>query len=298
MLKTISTFLKVVECGSLSKAAEVLGVSPSAVSRQISHLEDKVEGKLLKRTARSLALTEIGQEYYKQASKIIKDIENLNSTVKSHSTEIKGTLSISVFESFGLAYISPLLPKFLKQHPNLSIELDLNNDVVDLYRKRFDVGIRLGVPKDSSLVVRPLVRNNLVLCASPAYLREHGVIQHPNQLTMHNCLSLSRNGKAVKWNFCKGAEEIGVEVRGNLLSAGGQVLIEAARQDLGYILLPEWVLYQDLREGRLVRCLDDWEANIGRTHVYVFYLKDSFTQKTIQAFIDFLRQELPSQFVI
>ncbi|GEK08845.1 LysR family transcriptional regulator [Pseudoalteromonas sp. McH1-7] len=298
MLKKVSTFLKVVECGSFSKAADVLGVSPSSISRQISQLEDQVKGKLLKRTARSIALTEVGREYYKQAAKIIQDIESLNSIGQSQCSEVEGTLNISVFESFGLKYIAPLLPKFLQQHPNLSVELDLSNDVVDLYRERFDVGIRLGVPKDSRLVVRPLLKNNMVLCASPEYLKQHGTIKHPNELTLHNCLSLCRNGKGVKWSFCHEGEKINVDVKGNLISAGGQVLIEAAKQGLGYVLLPEWALLKDLQSGNLVQCLDNWEADIGRTQIYVFYLKDNFTQNNIQAFFNFLKQELPSQFII
>jgi DNA-binding transcriptional LysR family regulator len=298
MLKKITTFLKVVECGSLSKAAEVLGVSPSSISRQISQLEDRVKGKLLKRTARSIALTEVGREYYKLASKIILDIESLNSIGQSQCSKVEGTLNISVFESFGLKYVAPLLPKFLKMHPNLSVELDLSNDVVDLYRERFDIGIRIGVPKDSLLVVRPLLKNNMVLCASPEYLNQHGVIEHPNELTQHNCLSLCRNGKGVKWSFCNSRETINVDVKGNLISAGGQVLIDAAKQGLGYALLPEWVLLKDLQSGGLVRCLENWQADIGRTQIYVFYLKNNFTQNNIHAFYNFLRQELPSQFVI
>ena len=298
MFTRISTFIKVVECGNYTKAAEVVGLSPSAISRQISQLEEQVEGKLLKRTARAVVLTDIGKEYYKNATKIIRDIENLNSSVKSRKNEIKGTLNISVFESFGHKYVSALIPKFLKKHPNLSIELDLSNQNVDLFTDSYDIAIRVGVPKDSRLVVRPLIRNDMLLCASPNYIAQHGTVHHPNELLVHNCLSLSRARKKVKWCFTQKDEEVNVDVCGNLLSAGGQTLIEAAKQDLGYILLPEWMVHKDLKKGRLMRCLDGWRADIGRGQIYVYYLKDKSMQKTIHAFIDFLRQELPSRFVI
>lgn len=294
-------FIQVVESGSYTKASDILGVASSSISRQISRLESELNTQLLKRNSRTLQLTEAGEEYYKESCLILQNVLQLNESIKKSSDEIEGRLNISVLDSYGRMYVLPNISEFLSLHPKLKVEIELNNQVVDLYSDRYDIGIRLGRPVDSRLVARPLMLNTMALVVAPSYTKKNGEAKYPSDLKHHNCLSVSRSRQVITWKFDKNDEHIKVNISGNLSATGGYPLLEAAKQGVGYLMIPQWMVKSDLRKGTLCEVFTEWDANIlGLTEstLYATHLKEHPRKKNIRAFIDFLMEKIEYQPVI
>jgi DNA-binding transcriptional LysR family regulator len=295
MLSAMRIFIKVVEFGSFSKAADVLNMAPSSVARNIDNLERDFNATLLKRSTRQLLLTEAGEQFLAGARKLVSDETALKASLSGQDNQPEGVLRISVFEGFGRVKVCPLLSDFLTKYPKVKIEIDLDNQLVDLHSENVDIAIRIGNPVDSSLHARMLMANQTTLCASPAYLAQFGIPTTPDDLQQHNCLLLDRDRQRTYWHFRKGKQYKKIPVRGNLSSRGGTPILEAAIHNGGIVQLSSWMMDNLVAKGTLVRCLPDWQPSLSEHSsgdIYALYSGGKHMRPVIRAFIDFLVQAL------
>lgn len=296
MLTLIRTFIKVSDLGSFSKAAQVLNLAPSSVTRSINKLEAELSVRLFKRSTRALVLTEEGHQFYQRAEKLLEDADSLISSMQGTRSEPEGTLRVSSFEGFGRAFISPLLPEFLNRYPKLKVEIELDNQIVDLNSENIDIGIRIGQPADSSLNARLLLENKTILCASPRYLEQHATLLKPDDLEQHNCLILNRDKQRNYWHFRNSNNDYKkISVAGNLTSKGGTPLLEAAINHGGIVLISSWMAEQLIEEGKLEQCLPDWQASLFEESngiIYAVYQGNKYLKPSLRVFIDFLVEKL------
>ena len=294
MLKSIRVFLKVVELGSFSKAAKVLNMAPSSVTRAIDSLEHEIKTELFKRSTRQLLLTDKGHVFLEGAASLVADSDSLLMSMTGLNKEPEGSLRISVFESFGRLILCPIISEFLRKYPKITVEIELENRVVDLAAENVDIAIRVGTPKDSSLKYRSLIPNHTFICASPDYLSKNENIEQPDDLSRHNCLLLNQDRQRTYWYFKKNRQNIKVLVRGNLKSKGGSPLLEAALCGLGVVQLSNWVISDYVKNGQLVVCLKDWEPLLNEQssgNVYAVYKQSIYKNPNIRLFLDYLAEK-------
>lgn len=297
MFELIKIFDQVVESGSFSQAGRALNMAPSSVARNIDNLESKVKASLFKRSTRQLILTEEGQYFYEQSVKILRDSDRLLEEMKGNQGAPEGVLRVSVFESFGNLCLTPLIPEFLERYPNIQVELELDNNVVDLNSENFDVAIRIGTPRDSRLKARHLLTNNALLVAAPSYIEKYGTIVQPEDLQHHNCLLIHHERQRNYWYFKKKAANKKVLVTGNLISKGGSPLLHAALSGVGVLLLSDWMLKPYLVNGQLRVLLPDWKSmhsEQGSGEIFAIYKNTQYPRPHVRLFINFLVEKLES----
>lgn len=295
MIEKFRVFIKVAEYGSFSQAGRTLELTPSSISRHIDRLESELETKLFNRSTRFLRLTDAGEALLDGARKIVIDYDAVVASTQPEKNEPEGRLRISSFESFGRLQICPLIPKFLAKYPKVKIDITLDNHVVDLYRDDIDLAIRVGNPIDSNLKIRKLVSNKMVVCASSAYLKKHGTPLHPKELNQHNCLIIKFNHQSTYWYFKTKNENAKVLVNGNVMSSGGTPLLEAAKQDLGILMMAEWFVSDKIQSGELVSILNTWESSLseeGNGDVFLVFIDNKYMKPALRAFIDYIVQHL------
>ncbi len=265
----MTAFARVVEAGGFTAAAEHLNLSRAMVSRLVQQLEDNLGTRLLNRTTRRLSLTEAGRAYYERCVLLLAELESLDSSVSDLSNEARGTLRLNAPMSFGILHVAPCLPDFLNQHPRSSIELSLNDRLVNLVEEGYDLALRIGNLADSSLVARRLAPVRLVLCASPDYLEAHGTPMHPSELVSHNCLTYSYSSQGRDWRFDGPGGLQTVQVKGNLDANSGDAILTATLAGLGIALQPTFIVGQAIRDGQLVQLMPDWKSpELGLHAVY------------------------------
>ncbi|MDW6001294.1 LysR family transcriptional regulator [Vibrio mangrovi] len=294
MLSSIRIFLKVVEVGSFSKAAAVLNMAPSSIARSIDNLEKQLGVTLFERSTRALRLTERGGEYCSGAQKLIDDYDQLCSGL-SDTSVAKGKLRVSVFESFGRVVVCPVLGEFLQRYPEIELEVELENQVVDLYQSDVDIAIRVGQPVDSRLKARVLTPMKTVVCAAPEYLTRHGVPDEPAELAQHNCLVMNRGRQQTFWHFSRRRQQKKVLVNGNLQSRGGTPLLAAALTGGGIVQLSNWMVAGHIRRGELIPVLTDWTPSLREQtdgSVYVLYKQTHYPNPLVRLFIDYLIEKI------
>lgn len=295
MFDAMQHFVQVVEAGSFSHAAKRLNKNASSVARQIDRLEEDLGVQLFTRTTRRLDLTLHGQSFYQQCQDILKNLEETRQSFKAISPAIEGEIRISTLDSYGDEHLVPLLPKFLERYPNTRVTLSLDNSLIDLHEKPFDLTVRHGRPADSNYIYKPLALTGGVLLASPHYLAQHPPIKDPEQLKDHNCLTLFLSKQHTYWQFSKGNSTKKIRVEGRLSACGGRALIAWARQGLGITLCSSWYA-KDLREsGELVEVLPDWRASITgqeQAMVYLLWKATAARRPAVRAMIDFLAEHL------
>ncbi|GHE21368.1 LysR family transcriptional regulator [Halomonas urumqiensis] len=251
LLDAINAFVRVSELGSYTRAAEVLDLSRSRVSRLIVDLETHLEVRLLQRTTRRLHLTEAGERYLARAQGILLALEEAHAEVAHGTSEIRGRLRVNGPMSFGTRFLAPHIARFMAEHPALQVRLDLNDRRVDLLEEGFDLAIRIGSLPDSSLVARRLTRCRLVLCASPDYLARHGEPATLDALSDHHCLRYRSGNSGGDWQL--GGRHLAVH--GPLDSNNGDVLTHAAEAGLGIAHQPSFLVTESIASGRLVPIL-------------------------------------------
>ena len=296
MLDWIKIFDQVVASGSFSKAGRALNMAPSSIARNIDNLENHLQTTLFKRSTRQLVLTEQGQYFYQQSSKILEDTAKLVHEMKGSLDEPEGHLCISVFESFGNLFLANIIPDFLKRYPNVQVELDLDNHIVDLNNSNVDIAIRIGTPQDSRLKARHIMSNHTSLVATPKYLSETELISMPEDLTQHNCLLLNHDRRRSYWYLSNKSQVKKVCVDGNFISKGGSPLLCAALNHGGVLLLSTWMVQPYLDSGELVSVLPDWKATQnekGSGEIFAVYKGSSYPKPHIRAFIDFILERVP-----
>lgn len=291
-LVALRAFVAVVEAGSFHRAAEQLDASAAAVSRRVSGLESALGVKLLNRTTRQTDLTEAGRQFYTDVVNIIASLEEAEEKIQSGHETIKGNLRIAAPLSFGIGRIAPILPVFMKSHPELKVHLQLEDRFTDLVAEGIDVAVRIGALKDSTLVATRLASIPRVFCASPEYLALHGEPQLPEDLSRHDCLHYSLLSTREDWGFT-GTETGDVDISGPLSTNNGDVLKEAAIQGLGIVMMPTFIVDDALADGRLKAILQDYRpAPFG---LYAVRPSRHFTPERVRALIEFLRTQFGNE---
>jgi len=255
--------------GSLSAGARQMGVSPAMATKHVDALEMRLGVRLFHRSTRKLTLTEAGQQYLDACSRILPDLEDVEAMIASQRVEATGLLRLNAPLSFGVRFVAPLLPEFNRKHPGVSVDLGLNDRVVDLMEEGWDLTIRVGPLKDSRLVSRKLADSAMVVCAAPDYWNRHGRPERWADLHSHNCLSfsLSSLSRPEEWRFGKEADKR-VAVKGTLRTNNGDALVAAAAAGLGVLYEPEFIVADAIRRGELEPVtLDAPTAHLGGIHL-------------------------------
>jgi DNA-binding transcriptional LysR family regulator len=283
----MAVFVEVVDANSFAGAARRLGMSPAMVSTHIQALEQRLGVRLLNRTTRRVNVTEVGQDYYERSLRILADMEEAERAAGDLQTAPRGVLRVTTSVSSGMRYLGSAIADYLVAYPDVSVELNLDDRYVDLVEQRFDLAIRMGHLADSSLIARKLGSVASVLCASPAYLETKGVPQTPRDLSKHNCLIYTYATRQNVWHFFdhNGGQEP-VRVSGRFLANNGDVLLNLALKDIGVILLPHFIAESDLKTGRLVRLLPDYETQ--QIPVNAVYPHSRYVSAKTRTFIDFI----------
>ena len=253
----MAAFVRAVDRGGFSAAARDLGLTPSAVSKLVTRLEDRLGVRLLNRTTRRLALTPEGEAYFHRSQRILADIAEAEEEVGRFRAEPRGLLRVNVGTAFGMHQLVPALPLFLARHPEIQVELTITDRLVDLIDEGADIGIRLGTLADSTLIARRICEVERVVCAAPEYLRRHGTPKKPKDLLAHNCLNMANAPGLRRWPFVAGDRVEHVEVSGNVSASSADALLALALRGLGVIRLSDVIVGAAIREGRLVALLDN-----------------------------------------
>lgn len=285
-LDDMVTFVKVVECRSFTAAAERLGVSKSVISRRMSDLENRLGARLLNRTTRRLSITEVGQAFYERSVRILADIDEAEAAITSLHASPRGVIRVAAPLSFGVLHLAPILPDFMAPHPELEVELNLNDRYADLVEDGYDVAIRIGRLKDSSLVARRIAPLRRVVVGSPAYFARHGRPARPEELLGHNCLLYTNVPIADQWQFRVDGARRPIRVTGSLRVNNGETLLQAALAGLGLAILPTFICGADLSAGRLEPVLVG--HTVSDSAVHAVYPQGRHLSPKVRAFVDFV----------
>lgn len=286
-LAALRALRKVVELGSFTAAAEALGLSHTAISRQVAQLETKLGSQLLNRTTRRFALTEAGKQYYEACKQILDALDAADRAVSEHQARPAGTLRINAPMAFGTLELAEWLPDFLALYPELNVDLVCNDRIVDLIEDGFDVALRLTreLP-DSTLIVKRLATSEVLLVASPAYIARHGAPQTPQDLLSHNCMTYTQVLRPQDWSFTgQDGVEHTVAVRGTLQANTGIALRTAALRGLGIATTASFIVHADLKAGTLLKLLPDYALK--PRELYALYPQNRHLSPKVRAFVDF-----------
>jgi DNA-binding transcriptional LysR family regulator len=252
----MQTFVAVATHRSFAGAARALGLSTSAVSKHIRNLEDRLGVQLLNRTTRQVVPTEAGELFLERSRGLLEEVDELEAQVRGVQAEPRGTLRITTPHDFGRLILCDVLAAFVGEHPELRVELDLTDRLVDIVEEGFDVALRIAQPSDSTLRIRRLSPIEMCLCASPAYLERYGVPERPADLRTHNCIEYAHLA-ASGWRFRSNGRSETVVATGRLHSTSGWAMRVFALADHGIALLPLFMIREDLEAGRLQTLLAD-----------------------------------------
>jgi len=286
--EAMQTFVRVVKAGSLSAAAEQLNIAKSAVSRRLSELEARLGVQLLTRTTRRLNLTESGRQYFQRCQTILSDVEETEQAVTHGDIALSGMLRIAAPLSFGITHLSPLLNAFLQRHPELKLDLDLNDRTLNVMEENLDLAIRIGRLADSSLIARKLATVQIIVCASPAYLARYGEPKHPHELEQHWGLSYSY-AESQHWRFVNPDKtETAVRMNYRMRANNGDVLLKAAIDGLGILRNPGFIGAEAIKQGQLIPILIDY--TVPESAIYAIYPKQRYLPQRIRVLIDYLAE--------
>ena len=288
-LEDMRIFAETVDAQSFTAAADRLGLSKQFVSKRIAALEKRLGTRLLVRSTRSQRVTDLGTAYYERALRILKEVDAAEQMVTSHTAAPRGVLRLSAPMTFGTLHMGSLIPAFMRLHPQVSVELDLNDRAVDLIAEGYDMAVRIGTLNDSSLVARQLCGIPMITCASPAYLQQHGEPAAPTDLSAHACLSYGPSRQSV-WNYRSGNIDLKQAVRGPMRSNNGEMLRDAAIAGLGVIALPEFIIAAALADRRLAEILQGFRPEAFAA--YAIYPPHSESYLLVRAFSNFLIENL------
>ncbi len=285
--ESMETFIRVVEVGSISGAADRMGVAKSAVSRRLKDLEGHLGVELFHRTTRKMNLTDTGRTFYQQSVRILEDVLEAELATSQAHGELQGSLKIALPLSFGVMHMGPAINDFLQEHPQIEFDLDFNDREVDLIQEGFDLAIRIASLPDSSLIARRLAPIQHVLCASPGYLEKHGTPESPEDLHNHQCLAYSLLHDYKTWIFTdKNNQESKTTIIPHIKASVGEFLRDAAVNGQGIVFLPTFIVYKEIENGTLLPLLNEyipWQID-----AYAIYPQTRHLSQRVRAFVDFL----------
>ena len=285
----IALFVQVAETGSLSRAAEALGLSNAAASRHLQALEDRLAARLVERNTRRLFLTDTGQEFFSRAKVLLADLKDAEDAVNASTLNPTGTLRITASLSFSIQHIAPLLRAYTERYPNVSVHVESANRYLDIIDNNIDVAIRTReFEPDSNITVRRLAQTRRILVAAPRYLARHGRPQTLEELEQHQLLIYTHANNPNELRFTRSGETTTLQVKGRLDSNDGQILRAAALDGLGILVQPAYIVYDDMVAGRLVPVLDDWD--LPRLTINLAYPSRKHLSAKVRTFIDFMAE--------
>lgn len=279
-------FIQVVDSKGFSAAAREMGRSKALVSKYVGELEDELGVRLLNRTTRQVSLTEVGEAYYKEAIEILQRIDDLQASVQSSHQEVRGRLRVSAPRSMGDDSLNRAMMQFLKQYPEINLDLRLEDRFVDLVEEGFDLAVRVSQLEDSSLIARKIAPFRTVVCASPKVINAHGAPRVPSDLASRPCIIDTNYRYKQNWAFQNDGERLSVSVKGPLEVNSAAAAREAALCDLGFLRTPQFFVAEDLEAGRLVTLLEDYEEPMRGIHAV--YPHRRHLSAKVRAFVDFL----------
>ncbi|MFH4800902.1 LysR family transcriptional regulator [Vibrio diabolicus] len=287
-------FYHLIEQGSFSAAARHMSLTKSVVSKRIAKLEQELGVQLLYRTTRTLTLTEAGRAFFTHAKAVYQAVATAEESIVGLGKNLSGNIKVSVPTISGELILPKVINEFNQKYPDINIDMDLDNRFVDIVNERFDLAIRTGVLPDSSLIARKLVDANWIVCASPQYLAKHGIPKQPQALDKHNCLVYSyQETGAREWAFKDGDEVYQITVDGNLCTNNSSVLRNVALLGQGIIYVPRVLVYEDLKQGRLIQLFKDETAKC--LGIYAVYPYTRQQPEKIKIFIDHLYTSFQTQ---
>jgi DNA-binding transcriptional LysR family regulator len=289
--ESIKAFTQVVEASGFAAAARQMGLSRSAVNKLVINLEQDLHTQLLHRTTRTVTPTDAGRAFYQRCKGILADLAEAELALTQLQEEPKGKLRINGPMTFGTLYLGPIVANFLDQYPEVEVELTLNDRFIDPIEEGFDVTVRIAQPpQDSRLIVHHLAPSPVILCAAPAYLKQRGIPTQPKELKDHACLHYGHVTQDYVWTLIGPEHTEHVQVRGPLCCNNGEGLRAAALAALGVVMLPVFIVSEDLNQGRLQPVLPDYHPPA--LAIYALYPVNRHLSAKVKVWVDFLHQEL------
>ena len=285
-LFSMTVFVKAVELGSFSAAADALQMSPQLVGKNVRMLEQHLGVRLLNRTTRSQHLTEIGATFYERARNILAEMEIAEGLAAQTRIVPRGNLRINASVTFGVHALTPKIAEYMQLYPEISVELCLSNRYIDLIDEGFDAIFRIGELSDSGLIARQLRPYRLILCASPRYLETHEPLLTPDDLTRHECLGFSHTELRTTWTFDGPDGHKTVQVKGRLMSDSGEAIVCAGLCGAGMMLQPSELVTPYLQSGQLVEILQEYKAPTRPMHLV--HTPDRRMTPKLRSFVDFI----------
>jgi DNA-binding transcriptional LysR family regulator len=285
----MALFVQVAESGSLSRAADTLGLSNAAASRHLSALEERLGARLVERNTRRLYLTETGREFLRRSKAILADLAEAESAVNAAVLNPTGTLRVTASLSFAMHHIAPLLPEYTRRYPDVTVHVETANRYLDIIDNNIDVAVRTReFEPDSNITIRRLAETRRILAASPGYLSRMGQPRQLDDLARHHLLIYTYANNPYELRFSRDGQTTSVSVKALLESNDGQVLRAAALGGLGILVQPTYILFDDIVAGRLVPLLDEWD--LPRLTVNLAYASRKHLSAKVRTFIDFIAE--------
>jgi LysR family transcriptional activator of dmlA len=284
--------------GSLSAAARELGITTPAVSKHLAQMEARMGVSLVNRTTRRMSMTPEGELYLEHARRILSDIDGMQELLGASKATPKGLLRVNATLGFGRSHVAPLISSFVRKHSDVEVQLQLSVNPPALTDDAFDVCIRFGAPPDARVIARHIAPNRRLLCASPAYLAEHGIPKVPNDLVKHNCIGIRQGEEAYGlWRMSSGrgesAKTEAIKTRGNLTTNDGEIAVNWALDGHGILMRAEWDIQRYLSSGRLVQVLPQYFTP--DADIFAVYPQRHQMAVRVRAFVDFVAQAFAQQ---
>ncbi|MBI3896859.1 MAG: LysR family transcriptional regulator [Gammaproteobacteria bacterium] len=294
-LLSMKVFRQVVDAGSFVTAATRLQLSPAMVSKHVVHLENYLHARLLNRTTRKLSLTESGRAYYDQCVRVLNDLEEAEQAIGAASVTPRGALRVTSLISIGAARLAPMISEYTAKHPQVTVDLQLNDRIVDIVEEGYDLAIRAAAEfKSSTLVARQIALAQFVICAAPIYLKRYGHPKALADLKNHNCLIFAYSPDREEWVVNDSGERQAVTVSGNFVSNNGDALRTAAVAGSGIVNLPTDIIGDDLEAGRLLPLFPELKGQ--EFGIYAVYPSRRHLSAKVRTFVDFLAEKFARPF--
>jgi DNA-binding transcriptional LysR family regulator len=286
-----AVFAKVVEAGSFAGAARELGLSQATVSKAIARLEARLKTALFQRSSRRICLTETGRTAFARASLILDEGEAMEEEAMAQGTSPRGPVRLAAPMSFGIGHLAPVLPEFMASYPDISLEVDFSDELVDLIQGRYDVALRIADLADSSLRAQRLCAVRILLVGSPEYLRRYGRPMHPKDLGVHRALSYANSQAGDAWRFDHPTQgDFSVRMEAPLRVNNAEALTPVLLAGLGLALQPEFLVWRELKSGALESVMPEWAAPPIAMHIVT--PPQHARPRRVQLLIDYLARSL------
>jgi DNA-binding transcriptional LysR family regulator len=286
-LAAIEIFIRVVDTGSFSATARHYDVGQPAVSKAIAQLEEWLGVKLLLRSTRALTPTEAGQSFYVRAKRAVEETDEAVLAARGSASGLSGKLRVSAAVCFARLHIVPRLPEFLEEHPNLELELVLDDRNIDLVNEGIDVALRMGNLADSNMTARKISEARRRVIGTPAYFERHGTPQVPADLLGHRAVIYTRDGGGEDWTFCKETAEISIKMQGRVKITATEGVRAAVIAGIGLTIVSEWSFTPELKSGAVVSVMDEWMLpSISLSAVYPTGRQASTKARQFAAFVE------------